>query len=60
MTLEEAIEINQDIKRDFPPKLFKDKKDALQLGIEALKRVKAYKEAHIGLHYEPMLGETME
>ena len=33
-------------------------KDAVKLSIEALKRVKAYKEAHVGLHYEPMPGET--
>jgi len=32
--------------------------DALQLGIEAIKRVKTYKEAHIYLHYHPMPGET--
>ena len=33
---------------------------AFKLGIEALKRVKLYKEAHIGLHYTPMPGETEE
>jgi hypothetical protein len=34
--------------------------DAMGLGIEALKRVRDYKKAHIGLHYTPMSGETEE
>ena len=58
MELEKAIEIlehkvNQNVFQVDPDAL-----DALKLGIEALKRVKAYKEAHVGLHYEPMPGET--
>jgi len=37
-----------------------DFQDAEQLGIEALKRVKAYKEAHVSSHYELMPGETKD
>ena len=37
-----------------------DLNKAQKLGIKALKRCKAYKEAHIGLHYTPMPGETEE
>ena len=56
MKIEEAVKhltAIEEIGGYFPSDL-----KAIQLGIEALKRVKDYKEAHIGLHYEPMSGET--
>ena len=38
MTIEEAIAILSDIKKSYPPKLYKLEKNALNWGIEALKR----------------------
>ena len=60
MTIDEAIKRLEVFKKDVSecaPELLDD---AIQLGIEALKRVLSYKKAHIGLHYIPMLGETKE
>ncbi len=60
MTLDEAIEtLKNDQRRNYTQKennIYK----AQGLGIEALKRVEAYKKAHFNLHYTPMPGETEE
>ena len=60
MTIDEAIEILKDYLRGDEPDNAPDLPASIRLGIEALKRVKAYKEAHVGLHYEPMPGETKD
>lgn len=60
MTIDEAIKILTFLRPCVAFMGAQDGEDALDLAIEALKRVKAYKEAHIGLHYEPMPGETEE
>ena len=58
MTLDEAIQYQKKI-RDGEVGIPEDKWIAsCNLGIEALKRVRDYKKAHIGLHYTPMPGET--
>ena len=59
MTIDKAIEI---LKGTPGPEFVLQGKqawEACQLGIEALKRVKAYKEAHVGLHYTPLPGEEV-
>lgn len=58
MKLEKAIEILSDSANRGITTFNQDYKDAQRLGIEALKRVQAYKKAHASLHYEPMPGET--
>lgn len=60
MTLKEAIEIISKAIPDPDSVSALDLIAAEQLGVEALKRCKAYKEAHVGLHYEPLPGETKE
>lgn len=60
MTINEAIKVQIQYEQDLMLCLPTDKRVAIELGIEALKRCKAYKAAHIGLHYEPMPGETPE
>lgn len=60
MTIDEAIEILNDIK-DTDPELYgDDEQNALQLGIEALKREKALREAPGHYPITPLLGEAME
>ncbi|MBA7671812.1 hypothetical protein ES703_79975 [subsurface metagenome] len=58
MTLEKAIKILELNTQQRSPSMPPNVLDALKLGTEALKRVKLYKEAHVGLHYEPMPGES--
>lgn len=60
MTLEKAIEILEEEIAGMVKAGGGDWDDAILLGIEALKRVRDYKKAHIGLHYTPMPGETEE
>ena len=60
MTLQKAIEILTIQSSSFAARNNPNHFNALKLGIEALKRVEAYKKAHVGLHYEPMPGETEE
>ncbi|HUV45484.1 MAG TPA: hypothetical protein VMW45_00225 [Dehalococcoidia bacterium] len=58
MKLAEAIEL---LELELPEYLSNpetDLMDAIKLLIEAGKRCEAYKKAHIGLHYEPLPGET--
>ena len=59
MNLDKAIKLLHSLQGETPisrPSF--PMQQAIQLGIEALKRVRDYKKAHIGLHYTPMLGET--
>ena len=59
ITIDEAIEVLRLTCQGEPYPGKHKIEDALRLGIEALKRVRDYKEAHIlGLHYTPMPGET--
>ena len=58
MTIDEAIELLGCASQGFPVVKTEPYYKAMELGVEALKRCKAYKKAHIGLHYTPMLGET--
>ncbi len=60
MIIQKAIEILQNILTYVKPGDPPEEHDAIKLGIEALKRVRDYKKAHIGLHYTPMPGETEE
>jgi len=60
MTLNEAIKTNKDTRAFHLLRKEHNAATAIGLGIEALKRVKRYKELHVGLHYEPLLGETEE
>ena len=60
ITIDEAIHVQQ-LHLDGDPKL-KDIKlrQGMHLGIEALKRIKAYKEGPLGTHYQSLPGETEE
>lgn len=59
MTIDEAIENLENPPAQIHTTYYPDFPAAIKLGIEALKRVKAYKDAHkAGLHYNPMPGET--
>ena len=60
MQIDEAIEELQAIKKKAEIDGMPYGAEAIQLGIEALKRVRDYKEAHFNLHYTPMPGETEE
>jgi len=61
MTLSEAIEFLNALTEGFPVNDVEKYYRAMELGSEALKRCKAYKEAHkAGLHYVPLPGETEE
>lgn len=60
MKITKAIEILTQHQKGTDPLYLPDLPEAEKLGIEAMKRVKSYKEAHRGLHYEPMPGETKE
>jgi len=58
MTLDEAIEILTIHNDHNPDYTDQDRRDAHQLGIEALKRVKWHNQQHLGGFYEPLPGET--
>ncbi len=60
MTIDEAIAEHDYIVYHHKLKRGARSIEAIRLGIEALKRVKRYKELHVGLHYEPLPGETEE
>lgn len=60
MTIDEAIDILERRQDNTPQIGWERTRKANQMGIAALKRCKAYKEAHVGLHYEPLPGETEE
>ena len=60
MTIDEAIKLNEELKSLLPEVGFNKYVACIRLGIQALKRVRDYKKAHIGLHYTPMPGETEE
>ena len=58
MNIEEAIVILEKIKYDYPPKLFKSKKNALNLGTEALKRFQRYRRDTVNSILDKLPGET--
>lgn len=60
MNLEKAIEILEKERKDHHSFTTDVIGQAERLGIEALKRVRDYKKAHIAMHYTPMPGETEE
>ena len=49
MNIDKAIELNKESIQSLASHKFPDHADAVRLGNEALERVKAYKEAHVGL-----------
>lgn len=60
MTIDEAIEENADIKRRFYNRMSDREREAIQLGIEALKRLQAYRKG-IDIPFDELLtGETEE
>ncbi|GAI60616.1 unnamed protein product [marine sediment metagenome] len=60
MTLDRAIEVHEGQKPDGRCVSVNDKREAHQLGYEALKRVKWHKEQHERGYYELLPGETEE
>lgn len=60
MTPEEAIEINRRIKEVHRKLALADDVEAIQLGIEALKRIKARRDLRTGWEIQLLPGETNE
>ncbi len=60
MRIDEAIEIEETYLKGEEAVDHFEHFIAEKLALEALKRVRDYKKAHIGLHYTPMPGETEE
>jgi len=58
MTLEEAIKVSGEILDGVQPTSITDRRDAIKLGIEALKRVEANRERRIVVVYKKLPGET--
>ena len=58
MNIPKAIEILTILHRDLDINWMDDYKDAIQLGIEALKRTKSNREVYWGAAYVPLPGET--
>lgn len=60
MTLPRAIKILEEMSQLFLPLSVSEKQQALNLGIEALKRIKASRPITTRYVAEPLLGETKE
>jgi hypothetical protein len=58
MTIDEAIKELEDLLRYAEPGNPTEEDEAIQLGIEALKRVKAFSDMDIIGLYKPLPGET--
>ena len=60
MRIDEAIKAKEKFALDYSSSMTPEEVRADKLSLEALKRVRDYKLANVGLHYTPMLGETEE
>lgn len=60
MKLSKAIEIGKDLLTELPQFSPDDRREAVKLGIEAMKRIKECQEHHCTLSYIELPGETEE
>jgi hypothetical protein len=60
MTIDEAIKELTNLNENYASQLWSEPKRAIQLGIEALKRVQEYKTHHVLSRHKLLLGETEE
>lgn len=60
MTVDEAIKIDEDIRDNLDGIGQWEKAQAVNLGIEALIRLKEHREAHIDITFRALPGETKE
>lgn len=58
MTIDKAIEILLDLLHKTPRFSPFDNRNAIELGIEALKRLKEHREDHIDITFRALPGET--
>jgi len=60
ITLDKAIEVLEDLMTTSPQWPPDDRREGVQLGIEALRRIKAGRDTPSGLSFIPLKGEDID